>query len=61
SVYLRVGQSLGKLKDRYIHFGEGADQLCGRMIAGLPFDSERFGVLPPHFSPELLSQMTMDL
>eukprot|EP00644_Phytophthora_capsici_P006800 jgi/Phyca11/103475/e_gw1.8.808.1 len=23
SVYLRMGQSLGKLKDRYIHFGEG--------------------------------------
>ncbi|ETK74116.1 hypothetical protein L915_19021 [Phytophthora nicotianae] len=44
SVYLRMGQSLGKLKNRYIHFGEGADQLCGRMIAGLPFDSERFGV-----------------
>ncbi|ETI42108.1 hypothetical protein F443_12713, partial [Phytophthora nicotianae P1569] len=40
SVYLRMGQSLGKLKDRYIHFGEGADQLCGRMIAGLPFNSE---------------------
>ncbi|ETO66399.1 hypothetical protein F444_16435 [Phytophthora nicotianae P1976] len=46
SVYLRMGQSLGRLKDRYIHFGEGADQLCGRMIAGLPFDSDRFGVLP---------------
>ncbi|OWY99979.1 hypothetical protein PHMEG_00028928 [Phytophthora megakarya] len=40
SVYLRMGQSLGRLKDRYIHFGEGADQLCGRMVAGLPFDSE---------------------
>eukprot|EP00644_Phytophthora_capsici_P019291 jgi/Phyca11/132378/e_gw1.158.8.1 len=36
-------QSLGKLKDRYIHFGEGADQLCGRIIAGLPFNSEWFG------------------
>ncbi|KAG6950870.1 hypothetical protein JG687_00013971 [Phytophthora cactorum] len=48
SVYLRVGQSLGKLKDRYIHFGERADQLCGRMTAGLPFNSERFALLPPH-------------
>ncbi|OWZ09191.1 hypothetical protein PHMEG_00018149 [Phytophthora megakarya] len=27
SVYLRMGPSLGKLKDRYIHFGYGADQL----------------------------------
>eukprot|EP00644_Phytophthora_capsici_P008318 jgi/Phyca11/114661/e_gw1.26.378.1 len=45
-----LGQSLGKLKDRYIHFGEGADQLCGRMIAGLPFNSERFGVCTSSFS-----------
>ncbi|KAE8893983.1 hypothetical protein PF003_g21836 [Phytophthora fragariae] len=60
SVYLRMGQSLGKLKDRYIHFGEGADQLCGRMIAGLPFNSERFGVLPPHFPPPIISMMTVE-
>jgi len=52
SVFLRMGQSLGKLKDRYIHFGEGADQLCGRMIAGLPFNSDRFAVLPVHFKKE---------
>ncbi|ETM33316.1 hypothetical protein L914_19435, partial [Phytophthora nicotianae] len=43
SVYLRMGQSMGKLKDRYIHFGEGADQVCGKMILGLPFNSERLG------------------
>jgi hypothetical protein len=50
SVYLCMGQSLGKLKDRYIHFGEGPDQLCGRMIAGLPFNSECVGVLlPDHY------------
>ncbi|KUF82947.1 hypothetical protein AM587_10002300 [Phytophthora nicotianae] len=60
SVYLRMGQSLGKLKDRYIHFGEGADQLCGRMIAGLPFNSERFAVLPPHFPPTVTDQMTSE-
>ncbi|KAF4150570.1 hypothetical protein GN958_ATG00232, partial [Phytophthora infestans] len=60
SIYLRMGQSLGKLKDRYIHFGEGADQLCGRMIAELPFDSECFGVLPPHFPPKMISKMTID-
>ncbi|KAJ8561493.1 hypothetical protein ON010_g8188 [Phytophthora cinnamomi] len=60
SVYLRMGQRLGKLKDRYIHFDEGADQLCGRMTAGLPFNSEGFGVflLPPHFPPQLLEKMT---
>ncbi|KAH9181526.1 hypothetical protein AeNC1_016498, partial [Aphanomyces euteiches] len=57
SVYLRMGQSLGQLRDRYIHFGEGADQLCGRMVSGLPFDSERFGVLPPHFPPNVCKSM----
>ncbi|KAK1934611.1 hypothetical protein P3T76_011220 [Phytophthora citrophthora] len=60
SVYLRMGQSLGNVKDRYIHFGEGADQLCGRMITGLPFDSERFGVIPPHFPPRLASKLTIE-
>ncbi|KAJ8574484.1 hypothetical protein ON010_g4729 [Phytophthora cinnamomi] len=60
SVYLRMGQNLGKLIDRYIHFGEGADQLCGRMISGLLFNSERFGVLPPHFHPESLAKMSIE-
>jgi hypothetical protein len=60
SVFLRMGQTLGQLKDRYIHHSEGADQLCGRMVAGLPFDNEKFTVLPPHFSIELLSEMTED-
>ena len=57
SVFLRMGQSLGRLKDRYIHFGEGADQLCGRMITGLPFNDETFGVLPPHFKRTTLALM----
>ncbi|OWZ16672.1 hypothetical protein PHMEG_0009509 [Phytophthora megakarya] len=54
SVYLQMCQSLSKLKDRYIHFGEGADQLCGLMIADLAFDSERFSMLPPHFPSRYL-------
>ena len=60
SVFLRMGQTLGQLKDRYIHVSEGADQLCGRIVAGLPFDSEKFTVLPPHFSTEIISEMTND-
>ncbi|KAG2984446.1 hypothetical protein PC116_g17684 [Phytophthora cactorum] len=59
-VYLRTGQSPCKLKDRYIHFREGANQLCGRMIARLPFKSERFVVLPPHFPPEVMDKMAID-
>ncbi|OQS03905.1 hypothetical protein THRCLA_21031 [Thraustotheca clavata] len=46
-----------KLKDRYVHFGEGADQLCGRMVCGLPFNSRNFGALPPHFPNHILSQL----
>lgn len=49
AVFLRMGQSLGCLKDRYIHCGEGTDQLCSRMMCGFPFDSLKFGVLTPHF------------
>jgi hypothetical protein len=60
SVFLRMGQSLGKLKDRYIHFAEGADQLCGRMVCGLPFNDERFGVLPPHFPSALVADMNQN-
>lgn len=58
SVFLRMGQSLGTLKDRYIFACEGADQLCGRMVCGLPYCDEEFGILPPHFSPEHLDLMT---
>ena len=58
SVFLRMGHSLGKLKDRYIHVNaEGADQLCGRMVSGLPFADERFSILPPHFDVNVLKRM----
>jgi hypothetical protein len=60
SVFLRMGQTLGQLKDRYIHFAEGADQLCGRMVAGLPFDSKDFAILPPHFPNEVKAQMDIN-
>ena len=58
SVFLRMGQSLGQLKDRYIHSSEGADQLCGRMVAGLPFNSMKFATLPPHFTKQVTRQLT---
>ena len=54
TVYIRAGWSLGTVKDRYIHSGEGNDQLAGRVLAGLPITDDGFGALPPHFaSPEL--------
>jgi hypothetical protein len=57
AVFLRMGQTLGKLKDRYIHLSEGSDQLCGRMVSGLPFNETTFGILPPHFPPETIMKM----
>jgi hypothetical protein len=61
SVFLRMGQSLGQLKDRYIFAGEGADQLCGRMVSGLPYSDENFGILPPHFDNDVLALMTKEI
>ncbi len=57
AVFLRMGQKLGHLKDRYIHSAEAADQLCGRMVAGLPFDNLKFTILPPHCPQDLLRLM----
>ncbi len=49
TVYLRMDHSLGKLKDQYIFHGDGADQLCGRILCGLPCSDDRFCVITPHF------------
>ena len=57
SVFLRMGQTLGQLKDRYVHNSEGADQLCGRMVSGLPFDNEQFAILPPHFPNTIVTKL----
>jgi hypothetical protein len=52
AVYLRMGWSLGNVQKRYIFGGPGADQVLGRTVAGLNSSSERFALLPPHFSSE---------
>ena len=57
TVFLRMGHSLGKLKDRYVFQGDGADQLCGRTICLLDINSERFGTLPEHFSKTVLANL----
>jgi hypothetical protein len=58
AVTLRMGHSLGKLKDKYIHVSEGADQFCGRMVNGSDFTSETFATLPPHFINEARALLT---
>jgi hypothetical protein len=57
---LRMGHSLGKLKDSYIFEADGADQLCGRMASGLPFSDERFSTLPYHFASYTSQYFTKD-
>lgn len=55
SVYLRAGWSLGQVQDRYIFYGAGADQYCGRIACGLNFhDANQFPALPPHFPNDLI-------
>jgi hypothetical protein len=55
SVDLRGGWKLPGVRDRYIYATEGGDQLCGRLLAGLPFNSySDFGALPPHFNTSFL-------
>jgi len=42
-----------------VKFSESGDQLCGRVLALLPMQSENFAALPPHFlssNPESVSQ-----
>ena len=60
AVFLRMNHSLGALRDRYIHEGEGADALCGRMVVGLDFNSISFAVLPPHFKTATSALLTDD-
>lgn len=49
SILLRGGWSIGDTLDRYMKPGTVGDQYLGRVLCGLPPDSEKFCVLPPHF------------
>jgi hypothetical protein len=60
TVTLRMGHTLGPVRDRYIFMEPGGDQLCGRMVVGLPFEREEFSALPPHFSVEVTNLLTED-
>eukprot|EP00960_Hanusia_phi_P059342 764143-Hanusia_phi.AAC.2 len=45
-IYLRASWSLGETQDRYVTAGAGADQHCGRVLAGLDGSSVDFALLP---------------
>lgn len=57
TVQLRMGHSLGKVNDPYLHFSDPQDQLCGRLLALLPIMNEKFGTLPPHFTTSVTSNV----
>ena len=60
TVFLRMNHTMGNVRDRYIFQCDGGDQLCGRMVVGLPFDSIEFAVLPPHFNNAASALLTDD-
>ncbi|KAH9113936.1 hypothetical protein AeMF1_011949 [Aphanomyces euteiches] len=49
SICLRCGWSLGNVMERYFRYEAAGDQCTGRVVAGLPVNSNDFCVLPPHF------------
>ena len=49
TVRLRMDHCIGNTESRYIFEGEGTDQMLGRTVAGLDFNSIEFASLPCHF------------
>ena len=49
SVLLRAMWALGEIQQTYLSMESGSDLFLGRCVAGLPTDSPKFGVLPPHW------------
>lgn len=60
SICHRGGWAVGGVQSRYNFPQDGSDQFVGRTVAGLPFTSSQFAVLPPHFSLETLESITSD-
>jgi hypothetical protein len=48
---LREGHSIGTVRNRYIAQERASDEFCGRILAGLPVNSEEFAVSYPDFIP----------
>lgn len=55
SICLRAGWSLGGVLSRYFQHDASMDAFLGRILAGLDSSSLRFGVLPPHFAHDKVS------
>jgi hypothetical protein len=49
AIYHRAGWCIGNVQKRYIFPTVGQDQMVGRVLCGLPWQDERYCILPPHF------------
>ena len=52
AVNIRCGWKMMGVTDTYCRYEAAGDQLCGRVVSGLPLYSHRFGILPPIFKLE---------
>lgn len=53
SIYHRAGWSIGNVQQRYIFPTEAGDQMVGRILSGLDWNSTDFGMLPARFGCSL--------
>ena len=44
---IHTGWIMGVIQDTYLRFEAAGDQYVGRVVAGLPICSQKFGVIPP--------------
>ena len=49
AVNIRGGWSLGGVQNTYIQYEAAGDMYVGRTVTGLPINSSKFAILPPHF------------
>jgi hypothetical protein len=49
AITLRAGWKMPGVQDTYVRYEAAGDMFVGRTVAGLPFNSHLFSVLPPHF------------
>ncbi|KAF1785347.1 hypothetical protein GQ600_24851 [Phytophthora cactorum] len=49
SVCLRAGWNLPGVQDTYVRYEAAGDGVVGRFIAGLPYETPDFAILPPFF------------
>ncbi|DBA01295.1 TPA: LOW QUALITY PROTEIN: hypothetical protein N0F65_001800, partial [Lagenidium giganteum] len=49
AIHLRAGWKLGHVQNTYLRYEAAGDMHVGRTVCGLPLDSSKFAILPPHF------------